>query len=101
MVDRTRLTTSQQVGELDFDFDTLPEALKRIQEAIEIYGPDAKIEECGRPYSESSRYLAITKMLPETDEDMNKRIREAEAWEKRRDEQEAKEFERLKKKFGA
>ena len=99
-VNRERKTISAYTGsDLDLDYDTLKEAAERIQHLISLYGESARIEKRQESYSDYE-YLAVYQDRLETDEEMDKRIREEEqreAWQAKR---EAEEYARLRAKFG-
>ena len=98
MVDRSRKMVRKVVTSIDIRYDTLGDALKTIQRLIDTYGPDATIDMYSYPY-EDSESLHVFAMQPETDKEMAQRIAQEEQWAKRQEEQDLKEFERLKKKF--
>jgi hypothetical protein len=98
MVNRERLMVSKRMESLDLDCSTLGSALETIQCLIDKYGPDAMICEY-EDYSDN-KYLAVSVKVPETDEEMARRIREEERWEADKTARDRAEFERLKAKFG-
>jgi hypothetical protein len=85
---------------LDLDCSTLGSALETIQSLIDRYGPDAMICEYEDQYNSENKYLAVYVKVPETDQEMAKRIREEERWEADKTARDRVEFERLKAKFG-
>lgn len=101
MVDRTRKLVPRRKSSLDFEYDSLETALRKITQAIEDYGKDATIKPYNEPYDTSNKqYLGIYAMDPETDEELKRRIDNEERHEKAREKHEKAEFERLRKKFG-
>jgi len=85
---------------LDLDCSTLSDALETIQSLIDRYGPDAiMIYDYEELYSEN-KYLALYVEVPETDQEMARRIKEEERWESEKTARDRAEFERLKAKFG-
>lgn len=100
-VNRERKQVWEEQTTLDFDYDTLGQALKRIEEAIAYYGADAKIFEEGESYSNSDRkYLRVKTQRLENDAEYNKRIAYEEQWTAQQVDRDRAEFERLKKQFG-
>lgn len=81
---------------------SLKEILEITASKIEIYGEDAFVELTTEPYDDTVRAF-IFKMIPETDEEMDKRIAQELVWEKqhkeRQDKLDAEEYARLKAKF--
>lgn len=98
MVDRTRKMVRYPAEEVDIKYSTLGSALQTIQRLIEKYGENADIDMHSYAYSDTEYFYVFTDR-PETDEEMQTRIRQEEIWAKNREEQDIKEFERLKKKF--
>lgn len=98
MVDRTRKMVRKPMEDLGINYSTLGSALKEIQGLIEKYGANAEIDTYQYPYSDDES-LYVYAYRPETDEEMHQRILREEQCEKRREEQDLQEFERLKKKF--
>lgn len=98
MVDRTRKMVRMPAEELDIKYSTLGSALQTIQRLIEKYGKKADIDTHSYPYDDRE-YLYVYAERPETDEEMHRRILQEEQREKSREEQDRREFERLKKKF--
>lgn len=98
MVDRTRKTVNKQVGcGVDFDDYSLQNILDAVTRAIKEYGPNATHSS----YHEydGELYHGIFKDVPETDEEMAKRITAEEKWEAAQDALDLKELKRLQKKF--
>jgi hypothetical protein len=98
MAYRNRMMFPKRMESLDLDCSTLSSALETIQCLIDKYGPDATICEYEDHYS--VKYLAVYVKVPETDQEMAKRIREEERWEADKTARDRVEFERLKAKFG-
>jgi len=98
-VNRNRKTVELCATDLDLEYRTLARARDIIQELIESYGPDAKIDKCQADYSDRE-YLTVMIKRPETDEEMASRIRKEEHYEAKAAERDLAEFERLKKVFG-
>jgi hypothetical protein len=98
MVDRNRMMFPKRLESLDLEYSTLSDALDTIQCLIDRHGPDAMIREY-EDYSEN-KYLAVSIKVPETDEEMTRRIKEEERWEAEKTARDRVEFERLKAKFG-
>lgn len=98
MVDRTRKMIRMPAEEVDIKYSTLGSALETIQRLVEKYGEKADIDTYSYAYSDTE-YLYVYAEREETDEEMQRRILQEERWEKRREEQEKADFERLKKKF--
>lgn len=98
-VNRDRKTVELCARNLDLECYTLAEARDIIQELIECYGPDAKIDKFQEDYSDRD-YLAVMIKRPETDEEMASRILKEEHYEAKVAERDLTEFQRLKKVFG-
>jgi len=93
------MMSPKRIESLDLEYSTLSDALDTIQCLIDKYGPDAAILEYEDQYSDN-KYLAVSIKVPETDEEMARRIREEERWEADKTARDRAEFERLKAKFG-
>lgn len=98
-VNRERKLVWHEKISIDFDYDTLDEAIAKLQSHREDYGGDARIEERHHEYSDGT-YLAIMVNEPETGKEMASRIAREEHHAARQEEYERKEYERLQKKFG-
>lgn len=98
MVHRERKTIRAPMEEVDIKYSSLGSAFDTMQRLVEKYGRDADIDTYQYPYEESET-LYVYAMRPETDSEMTQRIAREEQWEKRKEEQDAQEYERLKKKF--
>lgn len=68
-----RKMVQKEVDSLIVDYTSLGDILKSVKKMIASYGPDAVVEEKTYRYSDS-KYLAVMKIVPETDEEMNTRI---------------------------
>lgn len=98
-VNRERIKVRVEVDTVDLDYETIQRAIQILEDLRDRYGADARIEKCTRAY-EDRQYLAVMVERDETDAEMAKRIEEAEYWAARSEENDKREFERLKKKFG-
>lgn len=99
-VNRERKMVPEEYCYVDFK-RKLSDVLKEVKQLIEEYGVDAYID--GRPdaYSNSDREtMHVFKMVPENDEQYNKRIAYEEKWAKESEDRDAAEFKRLQAKFG-
>ena len=80
----------------------LSDLLKEVKRLIKDYGPDAYIDGQTDAYSNSDREtFYVFTMVPETDEQYNKRIAYEEKWSKESEDRDVAEFKRLPAKFGA
>ena len=81
---------------------TLKEVMELAASKIELYGEDATVELTTEEHDDTVRAY-IFKMIPETDDEMEKRITDELKWEKeskdREDKKDAEEYARLKAKF--
>lgn len=77
-----------------FNYDTIGTIVTRLQEYVNIYGPDAWIE---RYIEYGEEYHAIFVMEEETDKEYETRVK----WEKSCTARELKQYKTLKKKFGS
>lgn len=100
MIDRNRKKINYHAESVDITYTNLGTALERMKYLVDTYGKDAYIDTYSEGYSETE-YLYVYANREETDDEMNKRIAQEEKWEKAREEQELKDFERLKAKFGS
>lgn len=78
---------------------TLVQAILRLQEHRDEYGKDAVIEWRDYKYDDG-QYLAVMVQEDETLQEMNERIAREKKWADSLLQDERKEFERLKAKFG-
>lgn len=100
MVDRSRKFAFKRVSELELSYTTLGDLLDEVRRMIDFYGADARVDTYQNDYEETIYHGGIFARVEETDAEMAKRIGQEERWEKYREEQDAKEFARLKAKFG-
>ena len=101
MINRERQMRDQEVTTLYLDFETLGSAVDALKGLIKSYGRDAKIRSYCEPYSNSDKeYLHVLVSRPETDKEMEERIKREEAYELRQSQFEKAQYETLKKKFG-
>jgi hypothetical protein len=98
-VDRNRKLVWHEKISIDFEYDTLDEAIASLQRHRADYGGDARIEERHHQYSDGT-YLAIMVKEPETDLEMTKRIAQEEHYAAQQEERDRQDYERLQKKFG-
>ncbi len=98
-VNRERKLVWHEKTSIDFEHDTLDEAIANLQRHREDYGGNARIEERHHEYSDGT-YLAIMVNEPETDQEMTYRITREEKYATIQEERDRQEFERLQKKFG-
>ncbi len=98
-VDRNRKCVWHEKISIDFEYDTLDEAIAKLQVCREDYSGAARIEERHHPYSDGT-YLAIMAKEPETDMEMTKRIAQEEHYAAQQEERDRQDYERLHKKFG-
>lgn len=89
----------REVDTLDVDDYKLSDFLAQVQKLIARHGADALVEKKYYSYSDE-QYIAVTAEFPETDQEMDARIRQEEFYAARRAKNERAEFERLKAKFG-
>ena len=82
-----------------FDIDglTLAEVESNVAKAIELYGP--LVDDYTPPYSDIT-YQYIRKNVPESDDEMARRILREVGYASRCEQQDRAEYERLKAKFG-
>ena len=98
-VNRERKMIEVEYTSIDFEYNTLDEAIKRLLKYREDVGGDAQFAIRQYDYSDNT-YLALMTKRPETDAEMAKRIAGEERWAARREQQEREDYERLAKKFG-
>lgn len=97
-VNRDRKMIEVEYTSIDLEYDTLDEAIERLQKYRKDVGGDARFIIRQHAYSDNA-YLALMTTRPETDAEMAKRIAGEERWAARREQQERETFERLAKKF--
>lgn len=100
MVDYSRKIISIPGEPIDLDYNTLGELRNIINNLIEKYGPDTVVKKVENKYDDHYNYFVMYDR-PETDKEMNERVNKEIENEKRREDLEREEFERLKKKFNA
>lgn len=98
-VNRVRKMIEVEYTSIDFEYNTLDEAIKRLQDYRKDVGGDARFAIRQYDYSDNT-YLALMTIRPETDLEMKRRISREELNETVREVRERQEFERLAKKFG-
>lgn len=98
-VNRERKMVEDEYTSIDFEYNTLDEAIRRLQTYRQELGGDARFSIRQYEYSDNT-YLALMTTRPETDAEMDKRIANEERWAAQREQQERDTFERLAKKFG-
>ena len=98
-VNRKRKMIEVEYTSIDFEYNTLDEAIERLQKYREELGGDARFDTRHYSYSDDT-YLAIMTKRPETDAEMAHRIAREERLAVQQEEFERREFERLQNKFG-
>jgi len=102
-----RIKIKKRVEEIStWEFEgPLSLSLQRIQELIERYGPDAHLDYNAHFYydydSEPSPRFELYVEREENDAEFKQRLFEQAEYNRKREEAEKAEFERLSKKFGA
>ena len=99
MVDKTRKLVPSEVGYFDFEGMKVKAIIDSLKEKIMLYGPDIYVDKVYGSYG-SSDYLAIHKMVPETDKQMTERIRKEEQHEANSREWELRQLKSLQAKYG-
>ena len=94
IVNRDRKMTEVEYAYIDFEYNTIDEAIERMQKYREELGGDAWFS-----ISSDNTCLALMIKRPETDAEMAKRIAQEEYYTANIEDAERKEFERLTKKF--
>ncbi len=84
---------------VDFDYKTLGESFKLLEELRSRYGDEARFDLHGYPY-EDDEYLFIQVQEYETDEEYNKRVAQEIHVQEQRLKRELDEYKRLQAKFG-
>lgn len=93
-VNRERKMTEVKYAYIDFEYNTIDEAIERLQKYRAELGGDAWFT-----ISSDNTCLALMTKRPETDAEMAKRIAQEEYYAANIEDAERKEFERLTKKF--
>lgn len=96
-VNRERAKTRDPI-ELDIEYVTLGQALARIQELINVYGEETRIENTEEQYDDHPR-LYVYAERDETDTEMNTRIAQEVRQEAWRSEARRRDYEILRKEF--
>ena len=98
-VNRERKMIEVEYTSIDFEYNTLDEAIERLQKYREELGGDAFFDTRHCSYNDDT-YLAIMTKRPETDAEMAKRIAQEEHYAAQQEERDRQDYERLQKKFG-
>ena len=98
-VNRERKKVRKEVTSVNFDWDTLEQVKKEVERLIKEYGKDATILKTTDGWSDHE-YYGVFIYVDESDAQMSARIDQEEKYAAQEYEREAKEFERLKNKFG-
>ena len=98
-VNRERKMIEVEYTSIDFEYNTLDEAIERLQKYREELGGDARFDTRHYSYNDDT-YLAIMTKRPETDAEMAKRIAQEEHYAAQQEERDRQDYERLQKKFG-
>ena len=98
-VNRERKMIEVEYTSIDFEYNTLDEAIERLQKYREELGGDACFDTRHYSYNDDT-YLAIMTKRPETDAEMAKRIAQEEHYAAQQEERDRQDYERLQKKFG-
>ena len=100
-INRERMMVPREKCGVDFEYDTLDAVLAQVEQLIKDYGKDAKIMMRCSEYSDSDKeYMYLYIDGAETDDEMTKRISNAEKWEKDRQVSDRENYERLQKIYG-
>ncbi len=98
-VNRERQKVWAEVVQVDLNYLTLAEAVTKLTGYRAQFGATAEIRKRSYEYGDGE-YWAVMQERDETDREMTKRIALEERWEAERAEQDRRDFERLKAKFG-
>lgn len=93
-----RKTILKEVGTLDLDGYLLKNIIQDLTEMLQKYGDDAQVSVEQYKY-EDGEYFALMKPTPETDEEMEVRIKQQVYYKKLNEDSERATWERLQKKF--
>ena len=93
-----RKTVLKEVGTIDIDGYLVKDVIANLTEMLELYGDDIQISKEQYQY-DNGDYLALFKPTPETDEEMEVRIKKENYYKKKMEDSERATFERLQKKF--
>ena len=101
MQDQTqeRRTVLNEKTTLNIDGHLLKDVIKNLTDLLDTYGDKAQISEEQYEYNDDRSYLALLVPEPETDTQMQARIKQENYYKDLREQQERKEFERLAVKF--
>jgi len=99
IVNRERKMIEVEYTSIDFEYNTLDEAIKRLQKYRKNVGGDAQFAIRQHKYSDNT-YLALMIKRLETDAEMAKRIANEEQMAARTEKQERADYIRLAKKYG-
>jgi len=97
-VNRERKMVRAEQDSIDVE-GSLKQMAERIAYLIATYGEDASIDKEFYQYDDGY-YFAVFKDVPETDEQMTKRIAQEETWEKFHQADQKAQYERLAKIYG-
>ena len=98
-VNRERKMVGMEMTTLSFEYCTLEDVQRQVNEMVESYGKDAYIDRHCYAY-EDREYDFVMMKVPETDNEMAKRIAQEEKWEKDSQDRERENYERLSKIYG-
>lgn len=98
MANLNRIMVQREKEDAYLEDKTLVKALERLQYLIKQFGPDATVENVCPQYCDDKRLIVYT-MEPETDEEMDKRIKREQRYLVDTADRERREFERLSLKF--
>jgi len=90
----------KEVGTIDVDGYLLKDIIQNLTELLELYGEDVQISKEQYKY-DTGDYLALFKPTPETDAEMEERIKKENYYKKLNEDSERAVFERLKLKYNS
>lgn len=93
-----RKTILKEVGTLDLDGYLLKNIIQDLTEMLQKYGDDVQVSVEQYKFVDGE-YFALMKPTPETDEEMEVRIKQQAYYKKLNEDFERATFERLQKKF--
>lgn len=93
-----RKTVLKEVGTIDIDDYLVKDVIANLTKMLELYGDNIKISKEQYEYDDGD-YLALFKPTPETDDEMEVRIKQESYYKKLNEDSERATFERLQKKF--
>lgn len=94
-----RKMVKEMVTTLDVRYVKLGSLLNDVKEMIEQYGPDAEVEPYTERYDPDEHQGGVFVLVPETDQQMEHRLKEEARYAALQAERDRLEFERLSKKF--